>query len=261
MQKNTNLPPTTTATAKNKKPSRPPPSSSSSTSTALPSLAYAYTPISDIKGTALVGKPINIYGVYLRCLWTLCNKFYVYVWCVACKLFYFYVLLCSFLDIAQVVHTYQQAKRTKGSHAYSCSYTLIDPSSVPPPSPSAGLATAPPGVQSVVLVFFANSLASLPPVRRVGDILRLHRVKVRLGTGGNKAVVYGMPTERVYLWIIYYSTGGLFPRQAAGAGLGDAIVLSPLPPSRRGGALTGCCWQRKRGGGERIGPAGEASSR
>jgi hypothetical protein len=33
-------------------------------------------------------------------------------------------------------------------------------------------------VPAVILVYFANSLDSFPPVKRVGDIVRLHRVKV-----------------------------------------------------------------------------------
>jgi hypothetical protein len=79
------------------------------------------------------------------------------------------------------MHTYQQPKSTRGSHKFSCSYTLVDPSCVSPPAGAGAEAEAGGGsVQSVVLVFFANNLASFPPVRRVGDIVRLHRVKVGL---------------------------------------------------------------------------------
>jgi len=79
----------------------------------LPSLAYTYTPLRDISGPDHIGELVNIYGV---------------------------------------VHSYQQPKSTRGSHKYSCSYSLIDPSCVPT-TPS--LSTEPsPSVLQVVLVFF-----------------------------------------------------------------------------------------------------------
>lgn len=79
VQKNTNLPPrqhppasaaavvpAAAATESNKSSSGRQRSSHPSTSTSttpLPSLAYTYTPISDLRGTALIGKLVNIYGV------------------------------------------------------------------------------------------------------------------------------------------------------------------------------------------------------
>jgi hypothetical protein len=85
--------------------------------------------------------------------------------------------LVSLLVKPQVIHTYQQPKSTKGSHKFSCSYTLIDPSCT---TLTTSPAAPPSAVTSVVLVFFSNSLGGFPPVKRVGDIVRLHRVKVRL---------------------------------------------------------------------------------
>ena len=78
----------------------------------------------------------------------------------------------------QVIHTYQQPKITRGSHKFSCSYTLIDPSCVISHVEGMPNENSEWALRTLVFIFFANELDSFPPVKRVGDIVRLHRVKV-----------------------------------------------------------------------------------
>ena len=55
-----------------------------------------------------------------------------------------------------------------------CNLTLVDPSTHETPGLAAG----------VEMLCFAQSAAQLPQLRRPGDIVRLHRVKVGAGAGG-----------------------------------------------------------------------------
>lgn len=106
---------------------------------------------------------------------------------------------------SQVVTSYSSPKPCKnGSHSFTCSYHLMHPwQGLPTPTnesnthPQGGnlvpavetvstrytpIGAAPTGSSNLVtvtVIFFANTLDAFPKINRVGDILRVHRVKVQ----------------------------------------------------------------------------------
>lgn len=79
----------------------------------------------------------------------------------------------------KVVSAYQQPKHCNGKHNFSFSFTIVDPLQYPLPegSPSSEVIGA---SEPLVIQCFADSIESFPPIRRVGDLVRLHRCNLQM---------------------------------------------------------------------------------
>jgi hypothetical protein len=89
----------------------------------------------------------------------------------------FVSILDSSPSPCQVVTAYQQPKHCNGKHNFSFTFTVVDPLCYPPSQehPSSKEASEP-----VVIQCFADTIDSFPPIRRVGDLIRLHRCNLQM---------------------------------------------------------------------------------